>query len=93
MMPIGYGAAMPCISGPELLARSAGAGRSWLRCPGQHVPLARDDGPAVYYTVPGWKGDISHRRCPRQVLRLLQLVRLTSQGFCAPALPVRPDVT
>ncbi len=56
MMPIGYGAAMPCISGPELLARfAAGAGRSCSRCPGPRGPRF-GDGPAVYYTVPGWKG-------------------------------------
>ena len=38
MMPIGYGAAMPCISGPELLARFRRRWRSWPRCPGRRVP-------------------------------------------------------
>ena len=51
MMPIGYGAAMPCISGPELRARFA---RRWpelapLSTAQEH---ALGDGPAVYYTVP-----------------------------------------
>ena len=55
MMPIGYGAAMPCISGPELRARFA---RRWpelapLSAAQEH---ALGDGPAVYYTVPGWQG-------------------------------------
>ena len=52
MMPIGYGAAMPCISGPELRQRFA---RRWPEL----QPLAEatfGDGPAVYYTVPGWQG-------------------------------------
>ena len=50
MMPIGYGAAMSCISGPELRQRFA---RRWPEL----QPLAEaafGDGPAVYYTVPGW---------------------------------------
>ncbi len=33
MMPIGYGAAMPCISSRSCWPASAGAGRSWPRCP------------------------------------------------------------
>ena len=57
MMPIGYGAAMPCISGPELRARFA---QRWpelapLSAAQEH---ALGDGPAVYYTVPGWQGSI-----------------------------------
>ena len=38
MMPIGYGAAMPVSPVRNCWPASAGAGRSWLRCPGQHVP-------------------------------------------------------
>ena len=57
MMPIGYGAAMPCISGPELRERFA---RRWPEF--SPLPAAQSagfgDGPAVYYTVPGWKGDV-----------------------------------
>ena len=52
MMPIGYGAAMPCISGPELRERFA---RRWPEF--SPLPAAQSagfgDGPAVYYTVPG----------------------------------------
>ena len=53
MMPIGYGAAMPCISGPELRTRFA-----W-RWP-ELAPLspaqehALGDGPAVYCPAWGW---------------------------------------
>ena len=86
MMPIGCGAALPGISGPELAARFA------CRWPGfaplsaaQNVALG--SGPAVYYTVPGWQGNVGliaavHgkfcARCNR--------VRLTSQGFLRPCL-------
>ena len=54
MMPIGYGAAMPCVSGPELRARFAN------RWPELHPVEGTTfgNGPAVYYTVPGWKGSI-----------------------------------
>ena len=86
MMPVGYGAAMPCISGPELRQRFA---RRWP----EFAPLPAEqnaefgDGPAVYYTVPGWKGDVGFiaavhgkfcARCNR--------VRLTSLGFLRPCL-------
>ena len=57
MMPIGYGAAMPCISGPELLARFRRRWPELAPLPGAAC-AALGDGPAVYYTVPGWKGDI-----------------------------------
>lgn len=58
MMPIGYGAAMPCISGPELLARFRRRWPALAPLPGAAC-AALGDGPAVYYTVPGWKGDIA----------------------------------
>ena len=57
MMPIGYGAAMPCISGPELLVRFRRRWPELAPLPGAAC-AALGDGPAVYYTVPGWKGDI-----------------------------------
>ena len=86
MMPIGYGAAMPCISGPELRVRFA---RRWpelapLSAAQEH---ALGDGPAVYYTVPGWQGSIGFiaavhgKFCPS-----CNRVRLTSQGFLRPCL-------
>ena len=86
MMPIGYGAAMPCISGPELLARFR---RRWPEL----APLlgaacaALGDGPAVYYTVPGWKGDIGFIAAVHgKFCASCNRVRLTSQGFLRPCL-------
>ena len=86
MMPIGYGAAMPCISGPELLAR-------FRRCWPELAPLpgaacaALGDGPAVYYTVPGWKGDIGFIAAVHgKFCASCNRVRLTSQGFLRPCL-------
>ncbi len=90
MMPIGYGAAMPCISGPELRARFA---RRWpelapLSTAQEH---ALGDGPAVYYTVPGWKGDIGFIAAVHgKFCASCNRVRLTSQGFFAP-LPCQRD--
>ena len=86
MMPIGYGAAMPCISGPELRQRFA---RRW---PEMHpVPMARSgalgDGPAVYYTVPGWQGGIGFIAAVHgKFCAGCNRVRLTSQGFLRPCL-------
>ncbi len=86
MMPIGYGAAMPCISGPELRQRFA---RRW---PEMHpVPMARSgalgDGPAVYYTVPGWQGGIGFIAAVHGKFCVgCNRVRLTSQGFLRPCL-------
>ena len=54
MMPIGFGAGLPSLSCPELLARLA---RRWP----QLRPVsgaAFGDGPAVYYTAPGWQGSV-----------------------------------
>ena len=83
MMPIGYGAAMPCISGPDLLERFA---RRW---PELH-PMegaAPGDGPAVYYTVPGWKGSIGFITAIHgKFCASCNRVRLTSQGFLRPCL-------
>ena len=86
MMPIGYGAAMPCISGPELRARFA---RRWPELaplsPAQEHALG--DGPAVYYTVPGWKGDIGFIAAVHgKFCASCNRVRLTSQGFLRPCL-------
>ena len=83
MMPIGYGAAMPCISGPELQARFA---RRW---PGlQPVEgIAFGDGPAVYYTAPGWKGSIGFITAVHGKFCVsCNRVRLTSLGFLRPCL-------
>ena len=86
MMPIGYGAAMPCISGPELRARFA-------RCWPELAPLsaaqehALGDGPAVYYTVPGWQGSIGFIAAVHgKFCASCNRVRLTSQGFLRPCL-------
>ena len=86
MMPIGYGAAMPCISGPELRARFA---RRW---PGLEQISALQstefgDGPAVYYTVPGWKGDVGFIAAVHgKFCSGCNRVRLTSLGFLRPCL-------
>lgn len=83
MMPIGYGAAMPCISGPELRQRFA---RRWP----EMQPLteaAFGDGPAVYYTVPGWQGSIGFIAAVHgKFCASCNRVRLTSQGFLRPCL-------
>ena len=83
MMPIGYGAAMPCISGPELRQRFA---RRWPEL----QPLteaAFGDGPAVYYTVPGWQGSIGFIAAVHgEFCASCNRVRLTSQGFLRPCL-------
>ena len=83
MMPIGYGAAMPCISGPELRQLFA---RRWPEL----QPLteaAFGDGPAVYYTVPGWQGSIGFIAAVHgKFCASCNRVRLTSQGFLRPCL-------
>ena len=83
MMPIGYGAAMPCISGPEMRQRFA---RRWPEL----QPLteaAFGDGPAVYYTVPGWQGGIGFIAAVHgKFCASCNRVRLTSQGFLRPCL-------
>ena len=86
MMPIGYGAAMPCISGPELRAQFA---RRWPELaplsPAQEHALG--DGPAVYYTVPGWQGSIGFIAAVHgKFCASCNRVRLTSQGFLRPCL-------
>ena len=87
MMPIGYGAAMPCISGPELLARFRRRWPELAPLPGAAC-AALGDGPAVYYTVPGWKGDIGFIAAVHgKFCASCNRVRLTSQGFLRPCLP------
>ena len=86
MMPIGYGAAMPCISGPALRERFA---RRWPEF--APLPAAQSavlgDGPAVYYTVPGWEGDVGFIAAVfPQNHRTVGRMRLTSQGFLRPCL-------
>ena len=45
------------------------------------------DGPAVYYTVPGWKGDIGFIAAVHgKFCASCNRVRLTSQGFLRPCL-------
>ena len=86
MMPIGYGAAMPCISGPELLARFRRRWPELAPLPGAAC-AALGDGPAVYYTVPGWKGDIGFIAAVHgKFCASCNRVRLTSQGFLRPCL-------
>ena len=83
MMPIGYGAAMPCVSGPELRARFAN------RWPELHPVEGTTfgNGPAVYYTVPGWKGSIGFIAAVHgKFCTSCNRVRLTSQGFLRPCL-------
>ena len=83
MMPIGYGAVIPCISGPELQARFA---RRW---PGLHPVegVTLGDGPAVYYTAPGWKGSIGFITAVHgKFCASCNRVRLTSLGFLRPCL-------
>ena len=86
MMPIGCGAAMPCLSGPEVRARFA---RRWPEL--APLPTARNialgDGPAVYDTVPGWKGSIGFITAVHgKFCASCNRVRLTSQGFLRPCL-------
>ena len=86
MMPIGFGAAMPCISGPELLARFQ---KRWPELApllaGQNPALG--DGPAVYYTAPGWAGSIGFIAAVHgKFCASCNRVRLTSQGFLRPCL-------
>ena len=83
MMPIGYGAAMPCISGPELRQRFA---RRWPELQ-PLTEVAFGDGPAVYYTVPGWQGSIGFIAAVHgKFCASCNRVRLTSQGFLRPCL-------
>lgn len=86
MMPIGYGAAMPCLSGPELLARFQRRWPDLVRLsPAQSASLG--DGPAVYYTVPGWAGSIGFIAAVHgKFCASCNRVRLTSQGFLRPCL-------
>ena len=86
MMPIGYGAALPCISGPALRERFA---RRWPEF--APLPAAQSavlgDGPAVYYTVPGWEGDVGFIAAVHgKFCASCNRVRLTSQGFLRPCL-------
>ena len=83
MMPIGFGAGLPGLSSLELLERFY---RRWP----QLQPVTRaafGDGPAVYYSAPGWRGSIGliaavHGKFCASCNR----VRLTSQGFLRPCL-------
>ena len=86
MMPIGYGAAMPCISGPELRQRFALRWADLVPLPAEQG-CALGDGPAVYYTVPGWQGSIGFIAAVHgKFCASCNRVRLTSQGFLRPCL-------
>ena len=51
------------------------------------IHAALGDGPAVYYTVPGWKGDIGFIAAVHgKFCASCNRVRLTSQGFLRPCL-------
>ena len=87
MMPIGYGAAMPCISGPDLRQRFA---RRWPELQ-PATGAAFGDGPAVYYTVPGWQGSVGFIAAVHgKFCASCNRVRLTSQGFLRPCLASEP---
>ena len=77
MMPIGYGAAMPCISGPELLARAGPAARGGVCCAGRWPG-------GLLHRAGLERGHRLHCRCPRQVLRLLQPGAADQSGLSAP---------
>ena len=86
MMPIGYGAAMPCISGPDLLARFR---KRWpeLALLSHQETAGIGDGPAVYYTAPGWQGSVGFIAAVHgKFCASCNRVRLTSQGFLRPCL-------
>ena len=86
MMPIGYGAAMPCISGPELQQRFARRWPAFVPLPAAQSS-AFGDGPAVYYTVPGWQGSVGFIAAVHgKFCAGCNRVRLTSQGFLRPCL-------
>ena len=86
MMPIGYGAAQPSLSGGEVLARLRA---NWPALAPLPAATAADlgDGPAVYYSAPGWQGSVGlimavHGKFCASCNR----VRLTSRGFLRPCL-------
>lgn len=84
MMPIGYGTAMPCIPGPEVLARFQKRWPGLAPLPGEKL---LGDGPAVYYTAPGWKGNVGFIAAVHgKFCATCNRVRLTSQGFLRPCL-------
>ena len=85
MMPIGYGAAMPCISGPELRQRFVSRWPEFAPQPAESTTFG--DGPAVYYTVPGWQGSVGFIAAVHgKFCASCNRVRLTSQGFLRPCL-------
>ena len=86
MMPIGFGAALPCIAAPEVLARLRHRWPELEPLPGK-CSAKLGDGPAVYYKVSGWQGSVGliaavHGKFCASCNR----VRLTSQGFLRPCL-------
>ena len=74
------------LAGPELLARFRRRWPELASLPGAAC-AALGDGPAVYYTVPGWKGDIGFIAAVHgKFCASCNRVRLTSQGFLRPCL-------
>lgn len=81
MMPIGFGASMPCLAGSDVLARLQ---RRWpeLTLLPQRPEPAFALGPAVYYKAPGWKGSVGFIAAVHgKFCAGCNRIRLTSQGF------------
>ena len=83
MMPIGYGAAMPCISGPELLARFRRRWPELAPLRGRVCRAGRRSG-GLLHRAGLERGCRLHCRCPRQVLCLLQPGAADQSGLSAP---------
>lgn len=83
MMPIGYGAQMPCIGNPEILARLQAKFPTLAPISVEHGQgSALGDGPAVYYAAPDWQGHVGFISAVHgKFCSSCNRVRLTSQGF------------
>ena len=86
MMPIGYGAAMPGVPNQEVLDRLTARWPTLTQLP-EVQSRTLGEGPAVYYTAPGWRGSVGviaavHGKFCASCNR----VRLTSRGFLRPCL-------
>ncbi len=89
MMPIGYGAAMPCISGRSCGNGLPAAGRSLRPCPPPRAPVRRRAGRVLHRA--GLEGRCGlHRGGPWQVLCFLQPGAADQSGLSAP-LPCQRD--
>ena len=86
MMPIGCGVAQSSLSGREVLARLQAQWPELAPLPAAQA-AGFGDGPAVYYSAPGWQGSVGlimavHGKFCASCNR----VRLTSRGFLRPCL-------